>query len=479
MDCIDYRDSGELSDICIIVDQTEFHLHKFPLFVRSNYFKNLSTSDPSVLASASTSAASLFTGNQSRKDKLRIRLDNFPGGSKVFALIADYCYNKEIHVDVTNVIYVKCAAEYLQMNSNGKGGLCMLADNILFDLLYVAQKKRNYKLILQLTEQAMQYKEISEKSKLNLRLLDAFIDNLASAIKIASAYNLSKLDFKQNNDIIGKNELKILNNLPLYWFVHLIKSKSHASNFYQNLLSHLIENYIDYNTNLNPSYKYEIDLQLLQPLLQPLQIDVQNGNDNSNFNNANTNSQDVLSLIKTSSPAVLSPATAQSQLVLTSNSTDLLTNDNLTSSSALLQQANEALSKQQAQSLSIDKPKELNDKEKIEVINTISLAFNEAYIDNQLAISWLLTYAVALNSLNADNTLKLIFIKWIWNALSNLKNASSDELVKIPPDIMIELVNNIASAEDATGLNLEKVLNFVKCIRGFISFFFFESLFSL
>ncbi len=87
------------------------------------------------------------------------------------ALIADYCYNKEIHVDSTNVIYVKCA----EMNSNGKGGLCMFVDNILFDLLYVAKSKRDFKLILQLLKESFKYKEIAEAlSALRTSKIDPF-----------------------------------------------------------------------------------------------------------------------------------------------------------------------------------------------------------------------------------------------------------------------------------------------------------------
>ena len=125
MDCIDYRHSGELSDIKVIVDGVEFNLHKFPLFVRSNYFKNLNLS------------------NSNDKSVSQVTLENFPGGSRTFALIADYCYNKEINVDINNVVNVKCAAEYLDMRSTkGKGGLSLLADNIIFDILYLAKSKQ-------------------------------------------------------------------------------------------------------------------------------------------------------------------------------------------------------------------------------------------------------------------------------------------------------------------------------------------------
>jgi len=81
MDVMGYRNSGELSDITIKVDNEEFNLHKFPLFVRSEYFRNLNnTTTPQIL------------------------LDNFPGGPTVFAIVADYCYNKETQINEENVI---------------------------------------------------------------------------------------------------------------------------------------------------------------------------------------------------------------------------------------------------------------------------------------------------------------------------------------------------------------------------------------
>jgi hypothetical protein len=65
MDVMGYRNSGEFSDITVVVDNEEFHLHKFPLFVRSEYFRNLSSLS-------------------SDENPCTISIDNFPGRAIIF-----------------------------------------------------------------------------------------------------------------------------------------------------------------------------------------------------------------------------------------------------------------------------------------------------------------------------------------------------------------------------------------------------------
>ena len=422
MDCIDFRISGELSDIRILVDDSEFNLHKFPLYVRSNYFKN--------------SASKIVLKDQT--DKLTVRLDNFPGGSKVFALIADYCYNKDVNVDAENAILVKCAAEYLEMNSNGKGGLCMFADNIIFDLLYLAKSKRDCKGVLTLINEALKYREISERCKLNLRLLDSLVDYLSLSIKLNSGYNSVKL-----SDFLNDDDVKLINNLPLNWFMCIIKPKLHI-NSYIALLSSIIQGYIDYNTDLNSAStstvpkSQEQHAPVLESLLHPLQIDIQVANEVENAKN-----DDNLSLIKTSSPAI-SPIPSVQEEIMNSNDaekseTPVKTND------TNIHRVEDII-----------RSKQFSDEEKVDIIRQIATSFNQSYFENQFSLSWLLIYMNILNRLNADNDLKLIFIKWIWQSFSHLKKAS-DELNSLPVETMLQLVKNITSREDVSNQNLERV----------------------
>ena len=108
-----FRETGELSDLKVIVDGVEFQLHKFPLYVKSDFFKALARC--------------------SMADQNRVELTDFPGGKKIFSLVADYCYAVPIDINSSNVAQLRCAAEYLQMTSCGN--LSSEADAVLFDVV--------------------------------------------------------------------------------------------------------------------------------------------------------------------------------------------------------------------------------------------------------------------------------------------------------------------------------------------------------
>lgn len=93
----EFRYSRELSDICITVDKIEFHLHKFPLFLNSEFFRALCRCE--------------------MMDENSVTLPQIPGGVDTFGLIADYCYALEIDINSHNVVELRCAAEFLQIAS--------------------------------------------------------------------------------------------------------------------------------------------------------------------------------------------------------------------------------------------------------------------------------------------------------------------------------------------------------------------------
>lgn len=95
----EFRETGELSDICVRVDGVEFRLHKFPLIVNSEFFRALCRCGMA--------------------DEDRVELSYFPGGANAFSLVADYCYGQQIDIDYTNVAELRCAAEFLQMTTQG------------------------------------------------------------------------------------------------------------------------------------------------------------------------------------------------------------------------------------------------------------------------------------------------------------------------------------------------------------------------
>ena len=119
MDMSRYRDSGELSDVTIIVEDKEFHLHKFPLYIHSEFFKAKS-------------------GGQQEAKNNRIELEQFPGGSETFQTVADFCYSKPAPVTSDNACVLRCAAEFLQMTS-GSTNLASVADRQINDVLSSAK----------------------------------------------------------------------------------------------------------------------------------------------------------------------------------------------------------------------------------------------------------------------------------------------------------------------------------------------------
>lgn len=157
MDFNAYRDSGEYSDILIKVDSTEFKLHKFPLIVRSDYFR------------------------QELRDKQELVLTGFPGGFQIFSTVADYCYNKEINIDCKNIIDLRCACEYLKINGN----LIQKCDTILLDLIYQSKRNHDYKIVIALLSQTNIYRELSKQTSIHEKLLDAFSDNLLVSLKLS------------------------------------------------------------------------------------------------------------------------------------------------------------------------------------------------------------------------------------------------------------------------------------------------------
>ena len=121
MDISRFRDSGNLSDVTIVVDSKEFYLHKFPLYIHSEYFKGM----------ARESSNKMMTPNH-------VELKNFPGGSHIFQQVADFCYGKELSMTSDNVCVLRCAAQFLGM-TGGSDNLASVTDRQINSLLSSAR----------------------------------------------------------------------------------------------------------------------------------------------------------------------------------------------------------------------------------------------------------------------------------------------------------------------------------------------------
>ncbi|MCL7031619.1 hypothetical protein MKW94_012161 [Papaver nudicaule] len=93
-----YCNAGLASDITIVIDNVFFHLHKFPLMSKCGKIANI-----------------LEESLDSHGEPFSTELDEFPGGSETFLLVAKFCYGVRVELTSKNIVAVYCAADYLEM----------------------------------------------------------------------------------------------------------------------------------------------------------------------------------------------------------------------------------------------------------------------------------------------------------------------------------------------------------------------------
>ncbi|XP_017250395.1 BTB/POZ domain-containing protein At5g03250 isoform X2 [Daucus carota subsp. sativus] len=112
--------SGLPSDIVIQVEETSFHLHKFPLLSRSRALENL-------IGDSSDDERKGVDNN-----RCVLQLHDLPGRAKTFLLVAKFCYGVKMDLTAKNVVSLRCAAEYLEMyEENGEGNLVTQTETFL------------------------------------------------------------------------------------------------------------------------------------------------------------------------------------------------------------------------------------------------------------------------------------------------------------------------------------------------------------
>ncbi|CAA0841267.1 BTB/POZ domain-containing protein, partial [Striga hermonthica] len=151
VDPAETQDSSEFcnsrlpSDITVVVDEVNFHLHKFPLISRCGKIATDLEQPQSTTNTTSTLA-----------------LEQFPGGSNTFLAIVKFCYNSRIEFTARNVVTLYCASDYLQMTDDyGENNL--LSKSEVFFHKQVLRQWKDCILALQSCE-----KIISRADKLHL-----------------------------------------------------------------------------------------------------------------------------------------------------------------------------------------------------------------------------------------------------------------------------------------------------------------------
>lgn len=134
--------TGLPSDIEIEVDDMTFHLHKFPLMSKSRKLHRLITeketrSFSSVNPQTSMALTLVAAESDNKKGKgheiendeeeqeneqeteengfPHITLEDFPGSSESFEMVAKFCYGVKIDLSASSAVPLRCAAEHLEM----------------------------------------------------------------------------------------------------------------------------------------------------------------------------------------------------------------------------------------------------------------------------------------------------------------------------------------------------------------------------
>jgi hypothetical protein len=180
-----FRRTGELSDITVVVDKTEFKLHTFPLFTKSDYFKK-------AVASSTTSAPYV------------VRLDNnFPGGAEVFNQLADYFYSIPITIDHKNIVSLRSAACFIGCDTLGT-----ILDKRFDEILLIARTKYDLGIPLVLLEQCTgEYQQWAKQVHIVDKCLESIVESLARGAGLQ----------------LSKSDREIIVRLPIEWIIELIK----------------------------------------------------------------------------------------------------------------------------------------------------------------------------------------------------------------------------------------------------------------
>ena len=212
MDHSELRSSGEFSDLTVQIGSQQLHLHRFPLFSRSDYFRCLQRSGMS--------------------DTALVTLDHLPGGYDTMTLIADFCYGIPIEDKLTtkNIGHVTCAAIYLQMS--GSGNLSELCQSNLKKLT------SDVSSCLEVLENCADVAEVAQSEGVSTLCVKTAVEHWC------------KLNIKAWNWFRHKQRLSSwlsqLKNLPVNWTVAIIDLMQTREERCNHLTTYFVAGYIDF-----------------------------------------------------------------------------------------------------------------------------------------------------------------------------------------------------------------------------------------
>ncbi|XP_009406573.2 BTB/POZ domain-containing protein At1g30440-like [Musa acuminata AAA Group] len=145
--------TGLPSDIIIEVGEMAFHLHKFPLLSKSALLEKL------------------IEEISDEQEGCVVKLDDLPGGSKAFELVARFCYGVKFELTASNVVCLHYAAEHLQMTEEIAEGNLITQTEIFINQVVIRSWKDSIKALV-MCNNLLPHAE-------NLQIIKRCLDSLA------------------------------------------------------------------------------------------------------------------------------------------------------------------------------------------------------------------------------------------------------------------------------------------------------------
>ncbi|KAL8130034.1 hypothetical protein V2J09_019189 [Rumex salicifolius] len=181
------------TDVTVVVDDTKFYLHKFPLLSKSSRLQKL-----------------ILKANENNSDE--IELVDCPGGPKSFEICAKFCYGMAVTLNPYNVVAARCAAEYLEMIEDVERGNLIFKIEVFLNSSILRSWKDSI-IVLQTTKSYLPWAE-------DLKIIGRCIDSVASK----TSMDTSKVtwSYTHNRKLAmtdGIVEHGIMDSVPKDWWV--------------------------------------------------------------------------------------------------------------------------------------------------------------------------------------------------------------------------------------------------------------------
>ncbi|PON78268.1 Voltage dependent potassium channel [Trema orientale] len=140
------------TDIVVDVGGTLMDLHKLPLSSSSRVMEKL-------IAEAES------------EERCSIQLPELPGGAKIFELVAKFCCGQKLELTASETVYLRCAAEYLEMTEEyGEGNLISETETFLNDVIL-----KNWKDSLRALRTCEKILDYAEELNITERCIESLI----------------------------------------------------------------------------------------------------------------------------------------------------------------------------------------------------------------------------------------------------------------------------------------------------------------